>query len=145
VTFFTYRLFVWPFVLFKIFINIIYFVMIYSIIRDTLIMIYLFYYLHKKMNKTNGQTRSLKVKNDTFNGTEGVYGYMLLYAGFCVILTCYLFFLCRCSMRPSNFLLLSSYKLWISGYTLPIGTVKHISLVVPFSYILFVFIWSITF
>ena len=26
----------------------------------------------KNMNKTNGQTRSLKVKNDTFNGTEGV-------------------------------------------------------------------------
>ena len=24
------------------------------------------------MNKTNGQTSSLKVKNDTFNGTEGV-------------------------------------------------------------------------
>jgi etoposide-induced 2.4 mRNA len=35
-------------------------------------------------------------------------------------------------MRPSNFLLLSSYKLWISGYTLPVGTVKHI-LVVAFS------------
>ena len=46
--------------------------MTYFIIRDTLIMIYLFYYLHKKLNKMNGQKRSLEVKNDTFNGTEGV-------------------------------------------------------------------------
>jgi hypothetical protein len=38
---------------------------------------YLFYYnlfniCIKILNKTNGQTRSSKVKNDTFNGTEGV-------------------------------------------------------------------------
>jgi len=32
-------------------------------------MIYLFYYLHKKLNKTNSQIRNLKVKNDTFNRT----------------------------------------------------------------------------
>ena len=47
--------------------------MTYFIIRNTLIMIYLFYYLHKNLNKTNGQTRSLKIKNDTFNVTEGVF------------------------------------------------------------------------
>jgi hypothetical protein len=29
-------------------------------------MIYLFYYFQKKLNKTNSQTRSLKVKNDNF-------------------------------------------------------------------------------
>jgi len=46
--------------------------MTYSIIRDTLILTYLFYYLHKKMNKTNGQTRSVKVKIVTYFGTEGV-------------------------------------------------------------------------
>jgi hypothetical protein len=38
------------------FINIIYFVMTYFIIIDTIIMIYLFYNLPKKINKTNGQT-----------------------------------------------------------------------------------------
>jgi hypothetical protein len=35
-------------------------------------MIYLFYYLHT-LNKTNGQIRNLKIKNDIFNGTEGVH------------------------------------------------------------------------
>jgi hypothetical protein len=33
-------------------------------------------------------------------------------------------------MRPSNFLLLSSYKLRTYGHTLPIGTVKHFSVAV---------------
>ena len=42
------------------------------IIRDTLIIICLFYYLHKNLNKMNGQTNGLKVKNDTFNETDGV-------------------------------------------------------------------------
>jgi hypothetical protein len=46
--------------------------MTYFIIRDNLIIIYLFYYLHKKLNKTNCQIRSLKVKNDIFNEMEGV-------------------------------------------------------------------------
>ena len=49
-----------------------YFVMTYFIIRGTLIMIYLFYNLHKKLNKTNGQTRYLKVKNITYSRMEGV-------------------------------------------------------------------------
>jgi cellulose synthase/poly-beta-1,6-N-acetylglucosamine synthase-like glycosyltransferase len=39
------------------YINIIYFIMIYFIIRDILIMIYLFYNLHNFFNKTNRQTR----------------------------------------------------------------------------------------
>jgi flagellar biogenesis protein FliO len=46
--------------------------MTYFIIRYTLIMIYLFYNLRKKMNKTNGQTQYLKVKNITYFGTEEV-------------------------------------------------------------------------
>jgi hypothetical protein len=41
--------------------------MTYFIIRDTLIIICLFYYLHKKLNKTDGELRNLKIKNDTFN------------------------------------------------------------------------------
>jgi hypothetical protein len=40
--------------------------MTYSIIKDTLILTYLFHYLHKKLNKTNGQTRNVKVKNVTY-------------------------------------------------------------------------------
>jgi hypothetical protein len=51
----TFRLLGWLFILFK----------------DTLIMIYLFYYLHKKLNKINSQIRSLKVRNGTW--TEGVF------------------------------------------------------------------------
>jgi len=46
--------------------------MTYFIIKDTFIMFYLFYYLHKNLNKTNGQTRSLKVKNVTYFRMEGV-------------------------------------------------------------------------
>ena len=53
-------------------INTIYFVMTYSIIRDTLILTYLFYYLYKKQNRTNGQTRSVKIKNITYFGMEEV-------------------------------------------------------------------------
>jgi hypothetical protein len=59
------------------YINIIYFVMTYFIIRDILIIIYLLYICIKNLNKTNGQIRSLQVKNDTFNGTEGVYSWIL--------------------------------------------------------------------
>jgi hypothetical protein len=33
-------------------------------------------------------------------------------------------------MCPSNFLLLSSYKLWTYGHTLPVGKVKHFSVAV---------------
>jgi len=36
-------------------------------------MIYLFYYLHNNLNKTNGQTiKSKSKKNDTFNETKGI-------------------------------------------------------------------------
>jgi len=41
--------------------------MTYFIIRDTLIIIYI-----KNLNKTNGQTRCLKVKKVTYFGTDGV-------------------------------------------------------------------------
>jgi hypothetical protein len=45
--------------------------MTYFIIRDILItMIYVFYNLYKKLNKTNGQTKCLEVKN---NWTEWVF------------------------------------------------------------------------
>ena len=40
--------------------------------KNILIIIYLFYYLYKKLNKMNSQIRNLKVKNDAFKGTEGV-------------------------------------------------------------------------
>jgi len=53
-------------------------------------------------------------------------------AGFCVILTYCWLFLCRGSVCPSNFFLLSSYKLWTYGHTLPVGKVKHISVAVLF-------------
>ena len=43
-------------------INIIYFFMTYCIVRYIFIMICLFYYLHKKLNKTNGQTWIIAVK-----------------------------------------------------------------------------------
>ena len=46
-TFFTFSHLIWLFVLFNFYINIIYFVMTYFIIRDILITTYLFYYLRK--------------------------------------------------------------------------------------------------
>jgi hypothetical protein len=46
--------------------------MIYFIIRDTLIMTYLFSYLQKQLNKMNGQTWYLKVKCVMYFGTDGV-------------------------------------------------------------------------
>jgi hypothetical protein len=45
--------------------------MTYCIIRYTLIMTY-FFIICKKMNKTNGQIKSLKIKNITYFGTEKV-------------------------------------------------------------------------
>jgi len=36
--------------------------------KNNLRMVYLFCYLHTKLNKANGQIRYLKVKNVTFNG-----------------------------------------------------------------------------
>jgi hypothetical protein len=64
VSFFTFRHLFWLSVLFKIFcINIIYFVMTYFIISDTLIMVYLFYNLHKifeKDKRSNTMSKSKK-------------------------------------------------------------------------------------
>jgi len=55
------------------YINIIYFVITDFIIKDTLIIIYLFYIIYIKiLNKTNNQAKSLKVINDIFNETERV-------------------------------------------------------------------------
>ena len=48
------------------YINIIYFVKTYFIIRDILLMISLFYNYIKFLNKTNCQTQFLKVKNVIF-------------------------------------------------------------------------------
>jgi hypothetical protein len=62
--------------------------MTYFITRDILIKIYLFYYLHKKLNKTNGQIRNLKVKNDTFNGTERVLNYYACLVSGCKVPVC---------------------------------------------------------
>ena len=45
-----------------IYIYVIYFVITYFIIRDILIIIYIFYYLYKKLSKMNGQTKGLKLK-----------------------------------------------------------------------------------
>jgi hypothetical protein len=72
--------------------------------------------------------------------------YMLL-AGIWKNLTCYVvwYFLRRWSMCPSNFLPLSSYKLWSYGYTLPIGTVKHFSVIVLIFDILYIFFQNIKF
>ena len=58
------------------------------IIRDTLIMTYLFHYLQKKQNKTNGQTWYLKVKSVIYFGTEGVLiitrFHWLIFLTFCI-------------------------------------------------------------
>jgi hypothetical protein len=72
--------------------------------------------------------------------------YMLL-AGIWKNLTCYVvwYFLRRWSMCPSNFLPLSSYKLWSYGYTLPIGTIKHFSVIVLIFDILYIFFRNIKF
>jgi hypothetical protein len=43
--------------------------MTYFVNKNALTIIYLFYYLYKKLNKMNGQ-KNLKVKNDFFNGIE---------------------------------------------------------------------------
>jgi hypothetical protein len=51
----------------------------------------------------------------------------------------------RWSMCPSNFLPLSSYKLWSYGYTLPIGTIKHFSVIVLIFDILYIFFRNIKF
>jgi hypothetical protein len=54
----------------KIYINISFFVMAYSIIRNTLILTYLFSIYTKKLNKMNGKIRNIKVKNITYFRTE---------------------------------------------------------------------------
>jgi hypothetical protein len=54
-TFLTFEHLVWLFIFFKLFNKyVLIFNVTYFIIRDTLIITYLFYYLHKKLNKTNG-------------------------------------------------------------------------------------------
>jgi hypothetical protein len=45
--------------------------MAYSIIRNTLILTYLFSIYTKKLNKMNAKIRNIKVKNVTYFGTDG--------------------------------------------------------------------------
>jgi len=54
--------------------------MTYLVNKSILTIIYLLYYLHKKLNKINSQIKNLKVKNDIFNRTEGVLGPCLLFS-----------------------------------------------------------------